>query len=121
MPFSKELDDIYHYGIETAARRLGILCERVDKSIFTGDVVARIMKSIKSSVLVIADLSKANPNVYLEVGYAWGCGAQTILIIENANDLKFDVQGQRCLVYDSIHGLEQMLMEEMKGILAIGI
>jgi hypothetical protein len=46
-----------------------------------------------------ADLSDANPNVYLEVGYAWGRGRPTLLVVRDSSHLKFDVQGQRCLIY----------------------
>lgn len=58
-------------------------------------------------------MTSANPNVYLEVGYAWGCGKPTILATKEAGDLKFDVQGQRCLVYKSIKALEDMLRKEL--------
>ena len=66
--------------------------------------------------MVIADLSTANPNVYLEVGYAWGCGKPTILAVRQAEDLKFDVSGQRCLIYRSIKSLEELLRQELNGL-----
>lgn len=70
-----------------------------------------------SANLVVADLSAANPNVYLEVGYAWGCGKPTILTVRQTEDLKFDVRGQRCLVYKSIKALEDLLP---KGLANLG-
>ncbi len=76
---------------------------------FTGEVLEWIKKRIASATLIVADLSTANPNVYLEVGYAWGCGKPTILTVRQTEDLKFDVRGQRCLVYKSIKSLEEML------------
>ncbi len=43
---------------------------------------------------MIAVLTGANPNVYLEVGYAWGKGRRpTILVTDDAEDPRFDVQG----------------------------
>ena len=68
---------------------------------------------IEKAELVIADLTSGNPNVYLEVGYAWGCRKSTILIVQNADDLKFDVKTQRCLVYKNIRDLERMLRDEI--------
>jgi len=68
---------------------------------------------ISSANLVIADLTSANPNVYLEVGYAWGRGVPTVLLVKNSTDLKFDVRGQRSIVYSSIKDLEQKLANEL--------
>ena len=48
----------------------GYLCERAYMSSFTGDVLSWVKERIDSAVLLVADLSGANPNVYLEVGYA---------------------------------------------------
>jgi nucleoside 2-deoxyribosyltransferase len=92
----------------------GYLCERADLSVFTGDVMEWVKKRIASSSLIIADLSNANPNVYLEVGYAWGCGKPTVLLVRDPAELKFDVKGQRCLVYKKIKDLEESLRKELE-------
>lgn len=113
MPFADEFDDIYHYGIQGAINRAGYLCERADMSAFTGDVMKWVKDRIATADLVVADLTGANPNVYLEVGYAWGKGRPTVLLISDAEELKFDVQGQRCLVYSKIRDLEEKLKEEL--------
>lgn len=113
MPFKSELDDTYHYGIESAVRRSGFVCERADLCSFTGDVLEWVRSRVRTSTLVIADLTDANPNVYLEVGYAWGCGVPTVLIVKDASHLKFDVRGQRCVVYSSIRQLEGLLSREL--------
>jgi len=114
MPFAEEMDDTFHYGIQGAVNAAGFLCERADLSSFTGDVMEWVKKRITSATLVIADLSSANPNVYLEVGYAWGCGRPTVLLVKNTADLKFDVKGQRCLVYKKIKDLEESLQKELE-------
>lgn len=113
MPFSKDFDDLFHYGIQGAVNSAGMLCERADLSTFTGDVIDWVKQRIATSDLVIADLSTANPNVYLEVGYAWGCGRRTVLLARKADELRFDVQGQRCLLYNSIKELESLLKHEL--------
>lgn len=113
MPFREEMDDVYEYGIQNAVRKTGFLCERADLSAFTGDVMDWVRKRIRSASLVIADLTSANPNVYLEVGYAWGVGVKTVLIVQEADQLKFDVRGQRCIVYKRIKDLEEKLLKEL--------
>ncbi len=78
-----------------------------------------VKQRISSATFVIADLTTANPNVYLEVGYAWGCGRPTVLIVrDTADELKFDVKGQKCLVYKSIKQLEEILGRELEAIAA---
>src|SRR5580698_3633806 len=97
MPFKEEMDDVYHYGIVSASNAAGYLCERADLSAFTGDVLEWVKSRIRSASLVIADLTDANPNVYLEIGYAWGSGIPTVLVVKgnegakNTEHLKFDV------------------------------
>ena len=119
MPFKEEMDDIYHYGIESAVKASGLLCERADLSSFTGDVLDWVRSRIRSASLVIADLTDANPNVYLEVGYAWGIGIPTVLVVNGADHLKFDVRGQRCLVYKKIQELEDSLTVELRCLRSI--
>jgi hypothetical protein len=113
MPFCDEMEDIYEYGIQNAIRKAGFLCERADLSAFTGDVMDWVRKRIRSASLVVADLTTANPNVYLEVGYAWGVGVKTVLLVQEAHQLKFDVRGQRSIVYNRIKDLEEKLHKEL--------
>jgi hypothetical protein len=116
MPFDKKMDDIFHYGIRNAVNNAGFLCERADEVVFTGDILDLIKRRIAKARLVIADLSTANPNVYLEVGYAWGLGIPTVLIVQDAQELKFDVKGQKCIIYSGIRELEEKLSQELLGL-----
>lgn len=117
MPFLPEMEDVYHYGILGPVRAANLLCERVDQAVFDGLIVQRIRDRIETAKVVIADLSFANPNVYLEVGYAWGRGRPTILLVRDVKELKFDVAATRCLIYSSIRELEKMLTRELEHIL----
>ena len=116
MPFCDDMEDTFVFGIQGPVNKAGYLCERVDFTTFTGDVVARIKSRIETASLVIADLTGANPNVYLEVGYAWGKGRPTLLIAKTGDELKFDVQGQRCLIYKSIRDLATKLETDLAAL-----
>jgi hypothetical protein len=117
MPFDKTFDDRFHYGIHQGAAAAGFLCERGDRSSFVGDVMDFVKRRIDAASFVVADLTGANPNVYLEVGYAWGRGIPTVLVACEATDLLFDVQGHRCLIYEnSIKRLEEILTKELTSL-----
>ena len=72
MPFSPELDDVYHLGIRDVAESLNCSCKRVDEMEFTGDILDEIYNSISNSKIIIAEVSNQNPNVYYELGFAHG-------------------------------------------------
>jgi hypothetical protein len=116
MPFDKKMDDIFHYSIRNAVNNAGFLCERVDEVVFTGDILDLIKRRIGKASLVIADLTTANPNVYLEVGYARGLGIPTVLIVQDSEELKFDVKGQKCIIYSGIRELEEKLSKKLLGL-----
>jgi hypothetical protein len=114
MPFADRFEDVFHYGIAPSIHAAGLLCERIDQATFTGDVLTRMKERIRSATLLVADLTDANPNVYLEVGYAWAAKVPTVLVHHCASELKFDVQGQKCLSYASIKELETKLTPELR-------
>ena len=114
MPFTEGMEDVFIFGIQAPVQNAGLLCERVDMAVFSGDILERIKSRIESAALVIADLTSANANVYLEVGYAWGKNKDTLLLCRNVEDLKFDVRGQRCVIYSSINDLNKKLTDELK-------
>jgi hypothetical protein len=122
MPFAEEMGDLFHYGIRQAVNSNGLLCERIDQEPSIGDVLARIKEKIRTAKWVVAELTGANPNVYLEVGYAWGSGVPTILLVkkDQVGALRFDVAGQRCVVYTSIRDLEEKLSSELSVLASRG-
>jgi len=117
MPFRKDMEDVFYYGIQSAAHANDLLCERVDQEAFTGDILDRVKERIETATVVIAELTGANPNVYLEVGYAWGQGVPTILLVKEPEKVCFDVRGQKCLRYEIIKELEESLTKELKGLM----
>ena len=116
MPFVEEMDDVFHYGIQSAVQSSGFICERADFSSFTGEAMAWVRQRISTASLVIADLTNANANVYLEVGYAWGRDRPTLLLARDESELLFDVRGNRCLFYKRIRDLEEALKNELNSL-----
>jgi hypothetical protein len=116
MPFAPEMEDVFYYGIQSPVRQLGYICERVDQEAFTGGILEQVKMRIENAEMVIADLTGANANVYLEVGYAWGKDRPTVLLANKKDELRFDVRGQRCLRYQSIKDLENQLTTELKSL-----
>jgi hypothetical protein len=121
MPYAKEFNNIYYFGIKQVVEKRGRKCERVDQDKFTGDIVQRIKERIKSSQLVIADITGNNPNVFYEVGFADGSEKTIILISQEQKNIPFDFKTQRQIIYDpqDILGLANNLGEVLDEILHI--
>ena len=113
MPFSDEFEDVFEFGIYAPVTKSGFICEHVGQAAFTGDVLQRIRDRIGKAKLVIADLSGARPNVYLEVGYAWGCGVPVVILARQGEELHFDVKTHRCIYYRNI----KHLARELEGLI----
>jgi hypothetical protein len=109
MPFMEEFEDVYQFGIYSTIRKCGYMCEKVDESAFVGNIVERIMDGIRTAEFVVADLSLERPNVYLEVGYAWGMNKPVLLLAREGQRLHFDLSHHKCLFYKSIGKLAESL------------
>ena len=120
MPYSDEFENVFEFGIYPAVRNCGFICEKVDEAHFTGDVLARIKGGIETASIVIADLTQARPNVYLEVGYAWGRGTRVIFLARKGEILHFDVSTHRCVYYGKFTELSKNLEQLLRGLEASG-
>jgi hypothetical protein len=118
MPFSPDFEDVYTFGISPAAHASDLLVERMDQTSFTGDIVAHMRDRIAGARLFVADVTGANPNVYLEIGFAWGNGIPTMLICRDVDELQFDLRGHRCLAYTNIVELQRKLTREIAALLS---
>lgn len=121
MPYNEEMQDAYELAISEAVNAAGCLCERCDRAVFTGDVLDRIKKRIASATLVIADMTGANPNVYLEVGYAWGKRVPTLLVAKTGEELQFDVRTHRCIYYRNFSDLKRQMLQLIPKLMADGL
>src|SRR5215831_11128400 len=90
MPFKDEFNDIYEIGIKEAAEAAGAYAERLDKQIFTENILDRLYNQINKADVLVADMTGRNPNVFYEVGYAHGLGRKIVLLLtKNADDIPF--------------------------------
>jgi len=111
-----KLEDHARYGIAQPANEAGFLTRLINDQAWTGEIMQRIRDQIEQSVLVVGVLTGANPNVCLEVGYAWGKGRPTVLVADDPETLPFDVRGHRVIGYDSIHDLERKFASELAAL-----
>lgn len=118
MPFADEWLDTYYFGIESAVHDNGLLCERSDLLSYAGDAVERLKGRIETASYVIAEITTPNPNVYLEIGYAWGRDRPTILLTRNAEKMPFDVRTQNMIVYEQIYELKKKLTQQLQSLLS---
>ncbi len=118
MPFGRDYLDHWDLVFQPAAHENKLVIERLDHEVFTGDIVSEIRNRIEKSAAVVALLDENNPNVFLEVGYAWGVKKPAILMLKDGQDAPFDVRSQRLIRYGRLGELRNSLTKELKGLLA---
>ncbi len=118
MPFSPELDDVYHLGIREVAESLKCSCKRVDEMEFTGDILDEIYNSIVNSKIIIAEVSSPNPNVYYELGYAHALRKPVILITKDISASPFDLRMYNHIIYENIVDLRKKLKRRLEVLLS---
>lgn len=81
-----ELDSVYHDVIAPTISKCGLEPKRVDKHNEGGLLKNEIVNFIKSSDIIVADLTNERPNCYLEVGYTMGLNKLPNLILTARED-----------------------------------
>ena len=86
--------------VERALASAGVTTFRADHAL-GGNLVANLMRSIERADFVVADLSRLNPNVMFEIGYAAGKGVPLLLIVsKDSESVPMDLAGTFYLVYN---------------------
>lgn len=81
-------------------------------------IVPEMLKEIKDSRFVVAELSHHNNGAYYEAGYALGLGKEVIHICaksELKSGLHFDVAQVNTIVYDSIDDIPRLLKRRIEA------
>jgi hypothetical protein len=116
MPFDKKLLKRYT-RIQKIVRKAGIRAERVDdQSFHRVGIVERIHNQIETADFIIADMSKRNPNVFYEVGYAISRHKLCILLTNDPNTIPFDLKDRNHIVFYSPKDLDKKLLRALEAV-----
>jgi hypothetical protein len=100
-PFSEPYNTIFTDHIKPTIEKINnFLCIRADNIYDNKPIIEDIWKNINESLIIIAELTGRNPNVFYEIGIAHTIGKEVILITQDINDVPFDLRHLRCIVYD---------------------
>lgn len=117
MPFAKEFDDVYaliRSAITTSVPGEEVNCSRLDEIKGAGRITDDLVREIQESTICIADITKSNPNVMWEVGFAMAMKKPTIFITQDVRDLPFDIKDMRAIPYDRTF-LHKTLFEQLQA------
>ncbi len=99
MPFQEQFQTLYYKVIEPIVKSLNFSCSKADENLSVGTVIDQIFDSIKYSLLIIADETGKNPNVFYELGLAHCLKKKVLIITQNEDDIPFDIAHIRHFKY----------------------
>ena len=119
MPFDPAYDVIYE-TIRNACQHHNLNAIRVDEIFGPRSVVDDVFKIIVQSRFVISDLTKRNPNVLYETGIAHARNCEVVVIVQNEEDIPFDLRHIRFVKYlPNNEGYGKLQADLVKSISAI--
>lgn len=109
MPFTLEWSSrIWLQMLKPTIEKRGLNPMRAD-DLYGHDIMEDIWHGILSAKFVIADITGRNPNVFYELGIAHTLGKEVILITQNKDDIPFDLNRYRHIIYqDNYDGYEHL-------------
>jgi hypothetical protein len=96
----EESDLVLNFLVVPAVSRLDLEARRAERIAEAGYLTHQIIERLLASPLVIADLTRENPNVYYELGIRHCAGLPTVLIARDGTALPADVAHQRVMFFD---------------------
>ena len=111
MPFSQEFNEV-HETIKAACTDLGVTTRRVDEIYGPRKIMDDIFSTIAQSQAVVSDLTGRNPNVLYETGLAHALDRDVVAIVQNDEDVPFDLKHIRFVKYvQNTEGLGKLRSE----------
>lgn len=103
--------------IRSVCSEVGLRCVRGDEEFVRGAVLNHLLKELITANIVIANIDGRNPNVFYELGIAHALDKNVILVSSNVDEVPFDVQSQRLVLWNTSselrRGLEKSLTQLM--------
>lgn len=116
----KFFDKVRRHIIDPIASEKGYKTSRADNISRPGRITKQIVERLLKDDLVIADLTRKNPNVFYELAVRHAVGKPVILMGAIGDDIPFDVAAQRVILYDldpdNITGAKQELARQISSV-----
>ncbi|MBF0181943.1 MAG: hypothetical protein HQM03_18145 [Magnetococcales bacterium] len=117
IPFTNEFDPVFQQ-MQSTCRLLDMRCERADDTTWReSEIIQDIFSLIFRSIIVICDFSRKNPNVFYEAGIAHTLGRVVIPIVQQEEDIPFNLKQHRHIKYENspegLHRLSRQLQERL--------
>jgi hypothetical protein len=95
--FDKRFVDIF----EPAIQKAEFEAYRIDKDLSVRILIDDIEKGISESAICLAEITSDNPNVWYELGFAFACKKDVVLVCsdERQGKFPFDIQHRQVITY----------------------
>lgn len=99
MPFSDAFEEVYAKLLRPALSAAGYEPSRADTDPGSRNIMKDVISGLTRADLVVTDLSGLNPNVLYELGLAHGMRKPVLLLIQDLEELFFDLRAYRVIQY----------------------
>ena len=114
MPFKEPFDTLYREVIVPVATGLGFKVIRADEIPGPGIILDDIQQQIEEAHVVVAEITKPNPNVFYELGYAHALKKPAVLLRQTDAAVPFDIHGYRAIPYSDTIGGKKMVERHLQ-------
>ena len=114
-PFDNgKFDSRFEDTFKPAIKNAGFEPYRVDNDWSVQVPIDDIERGIRESEIVFAEISTDNPNVWYELGYAYACGKDVVMVCseERTGKFPFDIQHKSIITYKTTTKSDYLKLEE---------
>jgi chorismate mutase len=113
----KRSDEVFDHIVTPVAKEYKLSVIRGDRDPTPGQITTQIVRSLVESMVVFADLTGRNPNVYYELGVAHSFRLPVVILVDNPASLSFDAQNERVIAIGDSGVISVSQAEEAKSAL----